>query len=134
MGNDTRYFAITFKGKECEKESIYLSIYMCVCAYMYGYMYVSIYMCAYSVTQSCPTLCKPKDSSPPGSSVHENFQARILERVAISYSRGSSGASNQTQVSVSPELADSLPLVALGKPIYIYSYIIHTHTHIYINT
>ena len=30
------------------------------------------------------TLCGPLDSSPPGSSVHENFQARILEWIAIS--------------------------------------------------
>ena len=29
-------------------------------------------------TQSCPTLCDPKDCSPPGSSVHGIFQARIL--------------------------------------------------------
>ena len=39
------------------------------------------------VTQSCPTLCDPVDCSPPGSSVHGIFQARILERVAISFSR-----------------------------------------------
>ena len=35
----------------------------------------------------------------PGSSVHGIFQARILERVAISYSRGSSQPRDQTQVS-----------------------------------
>ena len=29
--------------------------------------------------QSCPTLCNPIDSSPPGSSAHEIFQARVLE-------------------------------------------------------
>ena len=40
------------------------------------------------VTQSYPTLCNPMDCSPPGSSVHGIFQARILERVAISFSRG----------------------------------------------
>ena len=39
------------------------------------------------VTQSCPTLCDPMDCSPPGSSVHGIFQARILEWVAISFSR-----------------------------------------------
>ena len=39
------------------------------------------------VTQSCPTLCKPIDCSPPGSSVHGSFQARILKWVAISSSR-----------------------------------------------
>ena len=37
--------------------------------------------------QSCPTLCDPKDCSPPGSSVHEIFQAKVLEWVAISFSR-----------------------------------------------
>ena len=38
---------------------------------------------------SCPTLCDPMDCSPPGSwSVQEIFQARILEWVAISFSRG----------------------------------------------
>ena len=42
------------------------------------------------VTQLCLTLCYPMDRSPPGSSVHEIFQARILEWVAISFSRGSS--------------------------------------------
>ena len=42
------------------------------------------------VTQSCPTFCDPMDCSPPGSSVHGIFQARILEWVAISFSRGSS--------------------------------------------
>ena len=40
-----------------------------------------------SVTQSCLTLCNPMDCSPPGSSVHGIFQARILEWVAISFSR-----------------------------------------------
>jgi len=41
------------------------------------------------VTQSCPTLCDPKDCSPPGSSVHGILQARILEWVAIPFSMGS---------------------------------------------
>ena len=36
--------------------------------------------------QSCPTLCNPTDSSPPGSSVHRILEARILEWVAISFS------------------------------------------------
>ena len=40
-----------------------------------------------SVTQSCLTLCNPMDCSLPGSSVHGIFQARILEWVAISFSR-----------------------------------------------
>ena len=51
------------------------------------------------VTQSCPNLCDPVDYSPPGSSVHGILQARILEWVAISFSRGSSRPKDQTQVS-----------------------------------
>ena len=37
--------------------------------------------------QSCPTLCNPKESSPPHSSVHRILYARILEWVAISFSK-----------------------------------------------
>ena len=51
------------------------------------------------VAQSCLTLGNPMDFSPPGSSVHEIFQARILEWVAISFSRGSSGPRDWTWVS-----------------------------------
>ena len=50
------------------------------------------------VTQSCLTLCDPMDWSPPGSSVHEIFQARVLEWVAISFSKGSSQPRDWTQV------------------------------------
>ena len=39
------------------------------------------------VAQSCPTLCDPVDYSPPGSSVHGILQARIMEWVAIPFSR-----------------------------------------------
>ena len=51
------------------------------------------------VAQSCPTLRNPVNYSPPGSSVHGISQARILEWVAISFSRGSSQAGDQTRVS-----------------------------------
>ena len=51
------------------------------------------------VVQSCLTLCDPMDCSPPGSSVHGIFQVRVLEWVAISFSRGSSQLRDQTQVS-----------------------------------
>ena len=50
-------------------------------------------------TQSCPTLCNPMDCSPPGSSVHGILQARVLEWVAISFSRGSSRPRDRIQVS-----------------------------------
>ena len=48
---------------------------------------------------SYPTLCDPVDGSPPGSSVPGILQARILEWVAISFSRGSSQPRGQTHVS-----------------------------------
>ena len=47
-----------------------------------------LYMCA-QLLQSCPTLCDPVDCNPPGFSHHGILQARILERLAISFSRGS---------------------------------------------
>ena len=49
--------------------------------------------------QSCPTLCDPMDCSPPGSSVHGIFQARTLQCVVISYSRGSFQPWDQTHIS-----------------------------------
>ena len=51
------------------------------------------------VVQSCPTLCNPMDCSLSGSSVHGIFKARVLEWVAISYSRGSSRPRDWTRVS-----------------------------------
>ena len=49
--------------------------------------------------QSCLTLCDLMDCSPPGSSVHGVFQARMLEWVAISFFRGSSQPRDQTCIS-----------------------------------
>ena len=51
------------------------------------------------VAKSCRTLCNSMNCSPPGSSVHEILQARILEWVAIPFSRGSSQHRNQTWIS-----------------------------------
>ena len=52
-------------------------------------------MCA----QSRPTLCDPMNCSPPGSSDHEIFQAKLLDWVVISFSRGSSWPSDRTHIS-----------------------------------
>ena len=57
------------------------------------------YANAMLVAQLCPTLCDPMDCNSPGSFVHGISQARILERAAISYSRGSSQPWDWTQVS-----------------------------------
>ena len=59
----------------------------------FSYMYMS------EVAQLCPTLCDPLDCSLPHSSIHGIFQARVLEWVAISFSRGSSQPRDRTWVS-----------------------------------
>ena len=51
------------------------------------------------VAQLCPALCDPMDCSLPGLSDHGIFQAKVLEWVAISSSRGSSQPGDQTWVS-----------------------------------
>jgi len=51
------------------------------------------------VTPSCPTLSDPTDYSLPGSSVHGILQAKLLDWVAVPFSRGSSWPRDQTQVS-----------------------------------
>ena len=56
------------------------------------------------VTQSCLTLCDPMDYSLLGSSVHGVSQARILEQVAISFSRGSSRPRNLRLLHLTSEL------------------------------
>ena len=67
-----------------------------------GKMLVGLYLCyklyslcVCSVAQLCLTLCDPIDCSPPGSSVHGILQARTLEWVAISSSKGSSWPRNK---------------------------------------
>ena len=52
--------------------------------------------CCYLVTLSFLTLCNPGDCSPPGSSAYGILQARILEWIAISFSRGSSWTRGRT--------------------------------------
>jgi len=65
----------------------------------YFYWYFQHMSMCVLVAQSCLTLCNPMDCSPPGSSVHGILQARILEWVAIPFSRGSSWSRDWTQVS-----------------------------------
>ena len=57
------------------------------------------FVCAHMHAPSCLTLCGPMGCNPPGSSVHGIFQGRILERVAISFSKVSSQLRNGTCVS-----------------------------------
>ena len=67
---------------------IYMYIYMYVHIYIYVCTYIYICCSAAKSLQLCPTLCSSIDGSPPGSSVPGILQARTLEWVAISFSRG----------------------------------------------
>ena len=56
-------------------------------------------MHVYLVAQLCLTFCDPMDYSLPGSSVHGIHQARILEWISITFSKGSFRSRDQTWVS-----------------------------------
>ena len=66
------------------------------------------------VTQSCPTLWDPMDCSPPGSPVRGILQARILECIAIYFSRETSWPRDQTHVSCIA--GGFFTVLAPGKP------------------
>ena len=97
------------------------------CAQRVGHNWVAeqqqqFYLCvlACMLSHFCHVwLCDPMDCSPPGSSVHGILQTRILEWVAIPFSRGSSWPRDQTHLSLHllHWQAGSLPLVLPGKPI-----------------
>ena len=67
--------------------------------------------------QLCPTLCDPVDSSPPGSSVHGIFQARILEWVAIAFSVWNTAAAAAKSLQSCPTLCDPTDSSPTGSPI-----------------
>ena len=62
------------------------NIYFCFIDYPKAFDFVKVKESESEVVQSCPTLCDPRDGSPPGSTIHGIFQARILEWAAISFS------------------------------------------------
>ena len=68
------------------------------------------------VAQLCLTLCDPTNCNPPGSSVHEILQARILEWIAIPFSKGSSRPRDWTQVSC---IAGRFFTVFFSLPVYL---------------
>ena len=90
------------KGQKSGIDTRYISA-VCVCA-----------------CSSCPTLCVPMDCSPPDSSVHVIFQARILEWVAISFLRGSSWLRDWTLISCKVLYHWATREASNRKKIYIY--------------
>ena len=74
----------------------------CVCVHFFVHSFKPIYLATVKVkmliAQSGPTLCDPVDCSLPGSSVHGILQARILEWVAVFFSRISSQPRDRTWV------------------------------------
>ena len=78
--------------------------------------------------QSCPTLCDPMDCSPPLSSVHEILQARILEWIAMPYSREIflTQGLNLCLLGLLHWWVGSLPLTPPGKPIECLLYTNHS--------
>ena len=73
----------------------YTLVFLCICVLVYvcgGWAFSSRHECIYIYAaaakslQSCPTLCDPRDGSPPGSPVPGILQARTLEWLAISFS------------------------------------------------
>ena len=68
--------------------------------HIHAHTYLYTCVCVYEseVARSCPTLCHSMDCRSPGSSVHGVFQVRILEWVAISFSRWSSQLRDWTHI------------------------------------
>ena len=103
--------------------NIYCYKYIKYASHINTYMFIKRCICIYTrmgaqSLQLCPTLCNPMDCSSPGSSVHGILQARILEWIAVSSSRGSSQHRDRTLVSYVSCTGrwDLLPTAPPGKP------------------
>jgi len=114
--------------------NITLLLLLCLCVCVCVCVYFFIYVCVHAkLLQFCPTLCDSMDCSPPGSSVHGILQARMLEWVAIPFSRGSSPPWDQTCISCVFCIAGrSFTTAPPGKPVYMIYIYIHTYIYIYI--
>ena len=96
--------------RETARPRSHTSFLLCCCNCSTSLFLLSVFYCAWPVhstlfyvlclfAQLCPTLCDPRDCSPPGSSVHGILQATTLEWAAMPSSRGSSRPRDRTQVS-----------------------------------
>ena len=81
----------------CVKSHAYFTQYDKAHPFCCKWHFFHLFHCFFCVCmQSCPILCNPMDCRPRGSAVHGIFQARILEWVVLSYSRGSSQPRDRT--------------------------------------
>ena len=109
--NDLKYYYM-FNYSDSFKKCVNLSLNICKI-----YKICDIALCVL-VTQSCLILCDLMECSQPGSSVHGILQARILEWLAIPFSRGSFWPRDWT--CVSGLQADSLPSEPPRKPLIVW--------------
>ena len=73
--------------------------------------------CESEATQSYLTLCDPMDCSPPGSSFHGIFQARVLEWFAITFSEVIAAAAVAKSLQSCPTLCDPMDCSLPGSPV-----------------
>ena len=94
--NAAQCYVTAWMGGESGGEWIHVCMYVWLSPFT---VHLKISHCSSALgvyAQSCLTPCNPLDCSLPGSSVHGIFQARILEWIAISSSRGSSSPRDET--------------------------------------
>ena len=83
-GNNTQFLTRSERSKESKASTLPSFIWITKPSNIFSWHYAML--CYAKSLQSCPTLCNPIDSSPPGSAIPGILQARILEWVAISFS------------------------------------------------
>ena len=92
--------------------TVILKMFIFLCLFLMYYLCTAT--AAAASLQSCPTLCDPKDGSPPGSPVPGILQARTLEWVAISFSSAaiSFSSARKWKVKSESEVAQSYPTLS----------------------
>ena len=121
------------------KSPVYFKVHAWFCTFYRSGQMLRTGICHYHIrgfrsvvlaAQSCPALCDLMDWGPSGSSVHGILQARILEWVAMPFSRGSSRPSNWTQVSWIA--GGFLTIWATGKPLGVFYPALNSLLHLFI--
>ena len=98
-------FALLMCVCACVCVCVCVCVWMCLCVYLCGWLpgtnfhFAQLFSLEVLIAHLGLTFCDTMDCNPPGSSVHGILQARILEWVAIPFSRGSSQPRDWTQVS-----------------------------------